>query len=50
MSQYALMSLSIPENGLTLLNVSENASKCLNKLFYARVLNMPHHLRYLTGF
>ena len=38
MAEYCWMSLSMPENAWI---------NCSN---YARVLSMPHHLRYLTGF
>ena len=50
MTQYASI---IPEYASICLNkyVSEYAWKSLNKLLgYARVLNMPHYFRYLTGF
>ena len=48
MPQYALMSMNMPEHSWILLNVLDYASmSCFD---YAKVLNMPHHLRCLTGF
>ena len=41
MPEYALMSLSMPEYGYILLNVSEYAG--INCSDYARVLNMPRY-------
>ena len=48
MPEYALMSLNMPEHNWISLNIPEYVwIKCSDK---ARVLNMPHHVRYLRGF
>ena len=47
---YSWISLNMPDHGRILPNVPKYAWKCLNKLFYARVLNMSHYLLYLTAF
>ena len=49
MPEYALTALNMPEeHGWILLNVPEYV--WINCSDYDRVLNVPHHLRYLAGF
>ena len=48
MPEYALMSLNMLECSYILLNVPEYAWKCMNKLFYVRVLNMLQYGYYNT--
>ena len=50
MPNYDLMSLNIPDHCWILLSATTYAWKCLNKLFYVRVLNMSQHLTYLARF
>ena len=51
MSPYTLMSLSMSEHGWIMVDVPGIPENLwINCSDYARVLNMPYHLRYLRGF
>ena len=50
--EYVSVYLNVPQYVWTWLNISEYMPKNarINFSDYAKVLNLPHHLRYLTGF